>query len=340
MLWITDLSKKDPYYVLPILMGVSMLVQQKMTPTVGDPRQAQIMLIMPVVFTFMFLEFPTGLVLYWLVNNVLSIGQQYLIDRSCGKAVGRRRADGHGGPQGRGRGPQRPDVAGDPWAELRAAAAALDLGLPPDFADAGPGLSGRARALGADRPADGVPDARPSASGTSCSSPSCCSGGAGARGAPARHRQRPRRAGADPEAGAARVGGASSSRRDRRRANFLRDVSRRLGLTGVTVHEGRAETLGTRAPRAGGSQTVTMRAVAGAEAAAALARPFLGPDGVLVRALGRAAAPERGLVREVALRGARGIALAAAVSYNPASGAGDGRSTWNTTGSRGASSRS
>ena len=83
LLWISDLSKKDPYYVLPILMGISMLVQQKMTPTVGDPRQAQIMLIMPVVFTFMFLEFPTGLVLYWLVNNCLSIGQQYLIDRSA-----------------------------------------------------------------------------------------------------------------------------------------------------------------------------------------------------------------------------------------------------------------
>jgi YidC/Oxa1 family membrane protein insertase len=91
LLWISDLSKKDPYYVLPILMGISMLVQQKMTPTVGDPRQAQIMLIMPVVFTFMFLEFPTGLVLYWLVNNCLSIGQQYLIDRSAasGKAVER-----------------------------------------------------------------------------------------------------------------------------------------------------------------------------------------------------------------------------------------------------------
>jgi YidC/Oxa1 family membrane protein insertase len=82
LLWIHDLSKKDPYYVLPILMGISMLVQQKMTPTVGDPRQAQIMLIMPVVFTFMFLEFPTGLVLYWLVNNCLTIGQQYLMDRS------------------------------------------------------------------------------------------------------------------------------------------------------------------------------------------------------------------------------------------------------------------
>jgi YidC/Oxa1 family membrane protein insertase len=91
LLWINDLSKKDPYYVLPILMGVSMLVQQKMTPTVGDPRQAQIMLIMPVVFTFMFLEFPTGLVLYWLVNNCLTILQQYLIDRSAAprKAVER-----------------------------------------------------------------------------------------------------------------------------------------------------------------------------------------------------------------------------------------------------------
>lgn len=83
LLWISDLSKKDSYYVLPILMGVSMLWQQKMTPTVGDPRQAKIMLIMPVIFTFMFLEFPTGLVLYWLVNNMLSIAQQYLIDRTA-----------------------------------------------------------------------------------------------------------------------------------------------------------------------------------------------------------------------------------------------------------------
>jgi YidC/Oxa1 family membrane protein insertase len=88
VLWITDLSKKDPYYVLPILMGVSMLWQQKMTPTVSDPRQARVMLIMPVIFTFMFLEFPTGLVLYWLVNNVLSIAQQYLIDRAAGRGRG------------------------------------------------------------------------------------------------------------------------------------------------------------------------------------------------------------------------------------------------------------
>lgn len=86
VLWITDLSKKDPYYVLPILMGVSMLVQQMMTPAVGDPRQARVMLIMPVIFTVMFLEFPTGLVLYWLVNNVLSIAQQHLIDRAALRA--------------------------------------------------------------------------------------------------------------------------------------------------------------------------------------------------------------------------------------------------------------
>jgi YidC/Oxa1 family membrane protein insertase len=83
VLWIRDLSKMDPYYVLPILMGISMLVQQLMTPTVGDPRQARVMLIMPVIFTVMFIQFPTGLVLYWLVNNLLSIAQQYLLDRAA-----------------------------------------------------------------------------------------------------------------------------------------------------------------------------------------------------------------------------------------------------------------
>ncbi len=77
-LWITDLSIKDPYYVLPIIMGISMLIQQKMTPSTVDPTQAKIMLIMPVMFTFFFLNFPSGLVLYWLVNNLLTIGQQYV----------------------------------------------------------------------------------------------------------------------------------------------------------------------------------------------------------------------------------------------------------------------
>ena len=80
-LWICDLAQHDPTYILPVLMGVSMFVQQKKTPTVGDPRQAKIMLLMPVVFTFMFLNLPSGLVLYWLVSNVLQIAQQYYMDR-------------------------------------------------------------------------------------------------------------------------------------------------------------------------------------------------------------------------------------------------------------------
>jgi YidC/Oxa1 family membrane protein insertase len=80
-LWICDLAGKDPTYVLPILMGVTMFVQQKMTPTVADPRQAKIMLVMPIFFTFMFLELPSGLVLYWTVSNLLQIAQQWYMDR-------------------------------------------------------------------------------------------------------------------------------------------------------------------------------------------------------------------------------------------------------------------
>ncbi|MBN2644534.1 MAG: membrane protein insertase YidC [Desulfuromonadaceae bacterium] len=77
--WLTDLSVKDPYYITPVVMGVTMFVQQKMTPSTMDPMQAKMMLAMPVVFTFLFLNFPSGLVLYWLVNNLLTIFQQYLI---------------------------------------------------------------------------------------------------------------------------------------------------------------------------------------------------------------------------------------------------------------------
>lgn len=80
-LWICDLAAQDPTYVLPILMGVSMFIQQKMTPVMGDPRQAKIMLLMPVVFTFMFLSLPSGLVLYWTLSNVLQIAQQYYMNR-------------------------------------------------------------------------------------------------------------------------------------------------------------------------------------------------------------------------------------------------------------------
>ncbi len=79
--WIMDLSAKDPYYITPLIMGATMFLQQKMTPTTGDAMQAKMMLFMPIIFTFMFLNFPAGLVLYWLVNNVLSIGQQYMVMR-------------------------------------------------------------------------------------------------------------------------------------------------------------------------------------------------------------------------------------------------------------------
>lgn len=86
MLWIQDLSVKDPYYILPILMGATMLIQQKMTPSTADPTQQKIMLLMPVVFTFLFLSFPSGLVLYWLVNNIFGIVQQFYINQKIKKA--------------------------------------------------------------------------------------------------------------------------------------------------------------------------------------------------------------------------------------------------------------
>ena len=79
--WIQDLSAKDPYYITPIIMGATQFIQQKMTPTTGDPMMAKMMLIMPIVFTFIFLNFPAGLVIYWLLNNVLSIGQQIYINK-------------------------------------------------------------------------------------------------------------------------------------------------------------------------------------------------------------------------------------------------------------------
>ncbi|MDH4186179.1 MAG: membrane protein insertase YidC [Nitrospira sp.] len=81
MLWITDLSVQDPYYVLPIIMGATMVIQQKITPTTMDPTQAKIMLILPVFMTFLFVNFPAGLVLYWLTNNVLTISQQFITER-------------------------------------------------------------------------------------------------------------------------------------------------------------------------------------------------------------------------------------------------------------------
>jgi len=81
VLWITDLSAKDPIYLTPLVMGATMVIQQKMTPTAADPAQAKMFMLMPVMFTFLFLSFPSGLVLYWLVNNVLSIAHQYYLTR-------------------------------------------------------------------------------------------------------------------------------------------------------------------------------------------------------------------------------------------------------------------
>lgn len=83
--WIHDLSQKDPYYVLPILMGLSMLLQQKVNPSPPDPVQARVMMLMPVVFTVMFISFPSGLVLYWLTNNLLTVAQQLWVNHRMSK---------------------------------------------------------------------------------------------------------------------------------------------------------------------------------------------------------------------------------------------------------------
>jgi YidC/Oxa1 family membrane protein insertase len=80
MLWIHDLSAVDPYYVLPLLMGATMIIQTRLNPAPADPVQAKVMMVMPVVFSVFFFFFPAGLVLYWLVNNLLSITQQWRIN--------------------------------------------------------------------------------------------------------------------------------------------------------------------------------------------------------------------------------------------------------------------
>ena len=81
ILWLTDLSAKDPYYVLPLIMGVTMFIQQKLNPAPLDPMQAKVMMILPFVFTIFFAFFPSGLVLYWVTNNILSIAQQWVITK-------------------------------------------------------------------------------------------------------------------------------------------------------------------------------------------------------------------------------------------------------------------
>jgi YidC/Oxa1 family membrane protein insertase len=86
ILWLADLSSKDPYYVTPIIMGLTMFLQQKMSPPAADPTQQKIMMFLPLIFTVLFLSFPSGLVIYWLVNNILSIAQQWLMIRKSSAA--------------------------------------------------------------------------------------------------------------------------------------------------------------------------------------------------------------------------------------------------------------
>ena len=86
-LWIRDLSQADPYFVVPVLMAVTMFWQQKITPTTGDPAQQRIMMLMPLMFSFMFLFAPSGLVIYWFIGNVWAIGQQYFTNWMIGPAV-------------------------------------------------------------------------------------------------------------------------------------------------------------------------------------------------------------------------------------------------------------
>ena len=84
--WIDDLSAKDPYFILPLVMGASMLLMQKLQPMPTDPTQAMVMKIMPIAFTFFFMIFPSGLVLYWTVNNLLSMFQQWYVNRQLASA--------------------------------------------------------------------------------------------------------------------------------------------------------------------------------------------------------------------------------------------------------------
>ena len=90
--WIHDLSSVDPWYILPVLMGASMIIQTKLNPEPPDPVQAKVMKIMPIAFSIFFFFFPAGLVLYWLVNNILSIAQQWQINGAIERANQKARA--------------------------------------------------------------------------------------------------------------------------------------------------------------------------------------------------------------------------------------------------------
>jgi YidC/Oxa1 family membrane protein insertase len=90
--WINDLSSRDPYFILPAIMAGAMLVQYKLNPTPPDPIQAKVFMIMPLVMSVTFAFFPAGLVLYWVTNTLLSIAQQWNINRRIGAAAAKKTA--------------------------------------------------------------------------------------------------------------------------------------------------------------------------------------------------------------------------------------------------------
>ena len=113
ILWINDLSARDPYYVLPLLMGASMWAQQKLNPAPVDPMQQKIFTALPVVFTVFFMFFPAGLVLYWLTNNVLSIAQQYYITHHVVGDAGTKGASGPPAKAGRAEADEADEAPGE-----------------------------------------------------------------------------------------------------------------------------------------------------------------------------------------------------------------------------------
>ena len=99
-LWITDLSTRDPYFILPLIMGAAMFGQQKLNPAPADPVQAKVMQIMPVMFTVFFAFFPSGLVLYWVTNTLLSIAQQWKVNKVVEAETKAQKAHKAGGKKG------------------------------------------------------------------------------------------------------------------------------------------------------------------------------------------------------------------------------------------------
>ena len=112
-LWITDLSSRDPYFILPLIMGAAMFFQQKLNPAPADPVQAKVMQIMPIVFTGFFAFFPSGLVLYWVTNTLLSIAQQWHINKVVGREGAKRKSGKKEGRKNESKGKTKAKAAND-----------------------------------------------------------------------------------------------------------------------------------------------------------------------------------------------------------------------------------